>query len=418
MRRSSKGGIKSTTLKDPTDQLSTSFYTKNNMVVTSTTVEPLKSHRNSECVVCMDEFPADQLIYFCPPSPSDDSSNSNPSNHGYCGGCLVEGIRSAMKGRYPFRCCGKIFDTKDYQGASLSADEKQAYEDMVEELTTSDPLYCSNRQCGSFIKPALIKSDLGLCPKCFASTCKHCRQASHPRLVCKQDQDTLKVLTLGKKRGWKLCPVCGYMVELVKGCHIIKCKCDASFCYRCGASNVSDVDDRRHMWHPSCWRPEDYAIHVTPPRLEQPQRPRRGFIDMLGRLHVQWRSLDREWRLELERDKLRRREWPRELEMEEELETLENTALRAPNPLQFAAKNNSNNINHYQQARARPQQNAQPHQQPRQEHHNPLINREHERGLPWQPLMVAPHRPVFYQPQANPWPNQLPEPQGQRQRRS
>ncbi|EGO58736.1 hypothetical protein NEUTE1DRAFT_108328 [Neurospora tetrasperma FGSC 2508] len=392
MRRSSKGGIKSTMLKDPTNQLSTSFYTKNNMVVTSTTAEPLKSHRNPECVVCMDEFPADQLIYFCPPSPSDESSNSNLSNHGYCGGCLVEGIRSAIKGRYPFRCCGAIFDTKDYQGASLSADEKQAYEDMVEELTTPNPLYCSNRQCGSFIKPALIKSDLGCCPKCFASTCKHCRQASHPRLVCKQDQDTLKVLALGKKRGWKLCPVWRLQHD--------------------------SVDDRRHLWHPSCWRPEDYAIHNTPPGVEQPQRPRRGFIDMLGRLHDQWRYLDREWRLELEREKLRRRERPRELEMEEELETLENTALRAPNPLQSAAKNNSNNINHYQQARSRPQQNAQPHQQPRQEHHNPLINREHERGSPWQPLMVAPPRPVFYQRQANPWPNQPPEPRGRGQRRS
>lgn len=140
---------------------------------------------------------------------------------------------------------------------------------------------------------------------------------------------------------------------------------------------------------------------------------------MLGRLHDQWRYLDREWRLELEREMVGRREWPRELEMGEELETLENTAaLQAePNPLQSVAKNNSNNSNYYQQARARPQHNAQPHQQPGQEPHNP-INREHKRGSPWQPLMVAPPRPVFYQPQANPWPNQPPEPRGRGHRRS
>lgn len=253
VRTSSKDTIEAMTLplrRYPTKRLSTSFYTKNIMVVTSTTVdydeapnydEAPKEPRSPECVVCMEESPADQLIYFCPPSPSEEASDSNPSNagHGYCDGCLVQGIRTATKDRYPFRCCGKIFDTKDYTGATLSSEEKQAYEDMIEEIKTPNPLYCSNPRCSSFIKPALIKSDLGHCPKCSASTCKHCRQPYHPRLVCKQDQDTLKVLALGKEQGWKLCPVCGYMVELVKGCHIIRCKCAWSFCYRCGASNQS-----------------------------------------------------------------------------------------------------------------------------------------------------------------------------------
>lgn len=221
----------------------TSLHTKSIMAITTPAVEYIEAPRNPtgphECIVCGDEYPAEEVIYFCPPSASDEASNSNTSDasHGYCGDCLVQGIRVATKGHQPFRCCGKIFDTNKYPCASLSAEEKQAYEDIVEELTTPRPLYCYHFRCSSFIKPALINGDVGTCPKCYAETCKHCRLASHPHQLCTKDENVAMLLAMAKRRGWKRCPVCGSMVELTEGCHIIKCKCAWSFCYRCGANN-------------------------------------------------------------------------------------------------------------------------------------------------------------------------------------
>ncbi|KAK1777770.1 hypothetical protein QBC45DRAFT_329941 [Copromyces sp. CBS 386.78] len=409
------------------------------MVVTSTTVsydEAPEGARGPECVVCMEEHPADRLIYFCSPSSSNEASDSSPSNasHGYCDSCLVEGIRAATKDRYPFRCCGKIFDINDYPGVSLSAKEKQEYEDMVVEINTPNPLYCSNPRCSSFIKPDMIQSDLAICLKCSANTCKHCRQPYHPKLVCSQDQDTLKVLAMGKEKGWKTCPMCNYMVELVKGCHIIKCRCSWSFCYRCGATNESSLDDSRHTWHTTCWRPTDYAYAVVgaavynrPPREEQPQRPR-DRLDFVGRIQDRWhetkaearlrsqeparefereRELERELELERRMARLERREMARELKLqratEREVARLKNMTLNVEqNRNQPAIHNNNNNNHHNHQARAMPQQNTQPRQpqqQPRQEPRNPPAYRG--RGFLWMGALVSPTRPNPIQPENN-----------------
>ncbi|KAH7625531.1 hypothetical protein B0T09DRAFT_64872 [Sordaria sp. MPI-SDFR-AT-0083] len=414
---------------------------------TSTTVDcddASEDPRSSECVVCMEEHPTDHLVYFCSASYSKTTSESNTSHasHGYCDGCLVDGIRSATEGRYPFRCCGKTFNTNEYSCVSLSAEEKEAYEDMVVEINTPSPVYCSNPQCSSFIKPDMIQSDLAICLECSASTCKHCRQPYHPTVVCTQDQDTLKVLALGKKKGWKQCPMCNYMIELVRGCHIIKCRCSWSFCYECGASNKSSLDDRRHTWHRTCWGPPDHgyaaataavddavnpAIENGPPPEEQLQ-PRRNKPSVLRIIKDRWRNLGRGWKETWTEEKLRSqersqeraREFRRELELERlmvrELALARRNEMEAERVLKLKLArekarigkavqaewdrnkpaindNDNNNRIHDNQARARamPQQNVQPQQQPPQEPRNRPAYRG--RGYLWMGMMVSPSRP-------------------------
>lgn len=371
--------------RNPTERPPISLHTKSIVVVTATTVEYEEAPRSPkaprECIVCRDEYPADELIYFCPPSPSDEASDSRASDasHGYCGGCLVESIRVATNGRHPFRCCGKIFDTNEYPCASLSAEEKQAYEDMVEELTTPQPLYCHDHRCSSFIKPGLIKSDVGTCPKCSAETCKHCRLPSHPEVFCTKDENIAKLLAMAKKKGWKRCPVCGSMVELTKGCFIIKCKCAWSFCYRCGASNQTRYDDNSHRWHPTCWRESDYPTANNRPRTprEQPkqgspakkepeQRPLMPKHFELHRCETGTRAKFRHW---WECEKQEHRERTRKFL---KLVTILNAEIRGNRSP--TADNNKN------QARVVPQQNAQPRPQhrPQGQARTPVGNRE-----PW-----------------------------------
>ncbi|KAK3399811.1 hypothetical protein B0T20DRAFT_169552 [Sordaria brevicollis] len=231
-----------------------------------------------ECIVCSDELPTGKLIFFCQPSPSDRESYSNPSDvsHGYCADCLAEGIRVATMDRQPFRCCGKIYNFNKHPISSLSTVERRAYTEMVEELTTPEPLYCHHPRCSSFIPAGLIEGDVGTCPDCYTDTCKHCRLASHPQRLCTKDEDMAKFLAMAKKKGWKRCPVCGCMVERADGCRIIRCKCAWSFCYRCLATNRTIYDDKGHNWHRNCWDSSDYTPADdrprTPPRVEKPKQ--------------------------------------------------------------------------------------------------------------------------------------------------
>lgn len=214
---------------------------------TSTAVnydEAPKEPKNAECGVCWEEHPVGLLTYFCSPPPS--SKNASNTRQGYCHGCFIAAIRHATKDRTPFRCdeCNKIVHPKDYPKVPFSAEDILAYVAMVEETTTPNPVYCSNPHCGSLIPPNMtimgVAMGVAICRKCGEITCKKCRRPCHLGAPCPpQDQDTLKMLALAERKGWKSCPRCNYMVELTVGCSIVRCLCGWSFCYKCGASQYS-----------------------------------------------------------------------------------------------------------------------------------------------------------------------------------
>ncbi|KAF3650289.1 putative purple acid phosphatase 2-like [Capsicum annuum] len=47
-----------------------------------------------------------------------------------------------------------------------------------------------------------------------------------------REEVAFRKLAMHKK--WKRCPWCGHVVELVRGCKIVTCRCHGSFCYKCG----------------------------------------------------------------------------------------------------------------------------------------------------------------------------------------
>ena len=205
-----------------------------------------------ECVCCGDEQHRDDLVMPCATKDNEEGESRKAKKnkqalpeHGYCDDCLVAGFTNAVKNREPFKCCGKNLTPKGTDVMNLDADTTLAYDMMLLEMSTKDPVYCASPTCAAFILPEHIEGDIATCRAgaskatkkggCRHRTCRHCRKTAHPGRFCKEDQATEAVKQLAQKEGWKTCPGCKHMVERINGClHIVCTRCNTAFCYRCG----------------------------------------------------------------------------------------------------------------------------------------------------------------------------------------
>jgi hypothetical protein len=143
----------------------------------------------------------------------------------------TEAIRSAIKSRTPFKCCGTTVPNSS-TSHFLPAPLLSTYTTLFLELSTPNPKYCSNHRCSLFIPPTSIAGPLAICPSCSTRTCALCSQAEHAG-VCRQDFAGQKVLELAGKKGWKSCPNCKAVLERTEGCLHMTCRCGAEWCYSC-----------------------------------------------------------------------------------------------------------------------------------------------------------------------------------------
>ncbi|ETI28421.1 hypothetical protein G647_00870 [Cladophialophora carrionii CBS 160.54] len=151
---------------------------------------------------------------------------------------------------FPPKCCAKPLRISVW-GSMLEPDILDRYKEIEAEFSTNRPLYCASPKCSTFIpEGAMVPQDeLGLCPKCATSTCKHCRRLmddhavwdTAERICPKEEEGLTKLYELGSEKKWKQCPTCLNMVEKTEGCNHMDCICGVEFCYRCG--NLFDEDD-------------------------------------------------------------------------------------------------------------------------------------------------------------------------------
>jgi hypothetical protein len=180
--------------------------------------EQWKGSNVGTCTSCLEDHAREELVQEC--------------EHGYCNECLQNAFKAALKSRVPFQCCKKALGVKDCLG--LEDGFVAEYEEMMLELSTPNPMFCSNAQCAKFLPPRVIVGDIGTCEKCSAQTCRHCRQVTHPGTFCAEDKETEAVKKLAKKKGWETCPGCNHLIERREGClHMTCSRCQTAFCYRC-----------------------------------------------------------------------------------------------------------------------------------------------------------------------------------------
>lgn len=140
-------------------------------------------------------------------------------------------FKSAYKSRTPFKCCSTTIPTYTVQ-RHLSQSFITKYNLMVLELSTPQPKYCSSRSCNKFIPPNKIKGPIATCPSCRTRTCVSCLKKEHSG-VCAEDKEGKAVEALAKRKGWKQCPQCSWILERTEGCLHMTCKCGAEWCYSC-----------------------------------------------------------------------------------------------------------------------------------------------------------------------------------------
>ncbi len=180
--------------------------------------EAWKGNNVGQCTSCMEDHAHEELVKVC--------------EHGYRNECLQNAFKAALQSRAPFKCCKKALPIQECLG--LEDAFVMEYEELLLELSTPNPMFCSSVQCGKFLPPRVIVGDVATCEKCSTQTCRHCRKQTHPGTFCAEDKETEAVKKLAKKRGWKTCPGCNHLIERSQGClHMICSRCQTAFCYRC-----------------------------------------------------------------------------------------------------------------------------------------------------------------------------------------
>lgn len=147
----------------------------------------------------------------------------------FCKGCLRPVLLEALRTK-PFRPAEIAGDEIPaelvLQHVLLIGGDLHDYELKAEEFATpaSRRLYCADRTCGAFLLRRKYTRRVAYCIKCFKNTCKGCGCRAHWG-VCKETREARKaqekseVAPLADEHGWKFCPFCGCLIEMVAtGC--------------------------------------------------------------------------------------------------------------------------------------------------------------------------------------------------------
>lgn len=165
------------------------------------------------CSACMEEKPRFDIIDFkC-------KRDGDATTHVYCRGCLVDLFQASLTDTtlFPPRCCGNLIPISACRTILPPALIRE-YEEKEIELLLPNPVYCSNRYCGKFIKPQHTIADVATCSICRAETCCVCKNPNH-RGVCPKDPAVLALIDFAGKMKWQRCPKCRTLVELQMGCY-------------------------------------------------------------------------------------------------------------------------------------------------------------------------------------------------------
>ncbi|OCK75733.1 hypothetical protein K432DRAFT_255129, partial [Lepidopterella palustris CBS 459.81] len=180
------------------------------------------------CSACMELKPRfDMLELGCKRIGEEDT-------HSYCRDCLQDLFESSVTDStlFPPRCCG-IPISLNTCSHFFTAAFMIRFEEKVEELSTPDPCYCSNKDCVKFIRPYHIRAGVALCPSCSHGTCALCKRPVHQGL-CPDDPSVKMLMDLAGTEKWQRCNNCNNMIELTIGCFHMSCRCGNQFCYLCG----------------------------------------------------------------------------------------------------------------------------------------------------------------------------------------
>ncbi|RPA83090.1 hypothetical protein BJ508DRAFT_413750 [Ascobolus immersus RN42] len=192
-----------------------------------------------ECDVCNEEFLRKSAL-------------RASCSHWYCIDCMKKQFLVARHDEsvFPVKCC-KMEIPFSLIRQYLSKVDVEYYLEKAEEYQTKNRIYCSNTDCGAFIKPGDVDEveGVGKCGMCKTRTCSLCKRAAHEEGEdCPEDKDLTLCLEEADRHGWQRCPNCKTLVELSYGCRHMTCRCKSEWCYKCKSvwktCECGDYDDQ------------------------------------------------------------------------------------------------------------------------------------------------------------------------------
>lgn len=170
---------------------------------------------------------------------------------GYCSNCFANFIRFRLSeagvSGHVDACtksdCKHKMTAEDLHSAGIGSQVSACFTKFV---NSADLCYLTCPSCKHGVEFAKGESECK-CNHCQPATqiCTKCRQVAHTGAACApkpkldEAEEALKKLLL--MRGFRACPACHEFIEKNDGCnHMTHGKCNAHFCYDCGASLESD----------------------------------------------------------------------------------------------------------------------------------------------------------------------------------
>lgn len=139
---------------------------------------------------------------------------------------------------WPVKCClEEISHEIILKNINSSLAKKFTMIALERRVKVEDRIYCNKPKCGAWIPNTMIKKSINCasCPKCKTKVCITCRNKSHSKSECPQDEHLRATIQLAEENGWKQCYNCNALVERKWGCRHMRCRCRAEFCYACTA---------------------------------------------------------------------------------------------------------------------------------------------------------------------------------------
>lgn len=161
------------------------------------------------CEICCEDTPITEILLL------------SCGKCSYCSDCLNEMITMCRdEVQFPPKCgCGPI-RAADIPSTftGIPPERLSWFYSREAELSvpTHDRTYCCNRECAEWVPPSNIDKNVARCKKCRSKTCTECKQHAHLGQSCPVDNDTAELL---KDETRRLCPSCGVVYELKKGCN-------------------------------------------------------------------------------------------------------------------------------------------------------------------------------------------------------
>ncbi|PON78296.1 E3 ubiquitin ligase RBR family [Trema orientale] len=168
------------------------------------------------CKICMEEKTEEEMFM-----------SNNCAHHSYCLVCISSHVAAKLeqhvsKLKCPEVGCNTYLEPLTCKSFLPRQVLKKWEVALCKSFTGSRRISCPFKDCSATLlvhngREEALTSEA--CPRCHRLICVQCRVPWHAGSTC---QDKM-VIKLAGKKGWKRCPNCGFYVQKISGCRVVRC---------------------------------------------------------------------------------------------------------------------------------------------------------------------------------------------------